>query len=90
MKTMSVWQANVCGSARAPSDCGLAGFKRQTQAIMPIKDELGNQWTELHHLLSDPHQYPVQRVLDAIKKHPEQARAQHDVKTPHAILSRPA
>ena len=45
---------------------------------MPIDAELVQRWTELHHLLSDPHECPEDEVLDAIEKHPEQAKVQHD------------
>lgn len=56
---------------------------------MPIDAELGQQWTELHHLLSDPHECPEEQVLDAIEKHPELVNVQHDVmahrtRIPHA------
>ena len=46
---------------------------------MPIDAEVGLRWTELHHLLSDPHECSEEQVLHAIDKHPEQARVQHDV-----------
>ena len=37
-------------------------------------------WTELHQLLSDPHETTEAEVLAAIERHPEQARVQHAVR----------
>ena len=48
-------------------------------------------WTELHQLLSDPHESTEAEVLAAIERHPEQARVQHAVRrgARHFTVTRP-